>query len=395
MDANVMKRKIMKMFNEGHDLLFKKVHKSKLIYNACWEDPRIDRKLLSLDMHSRMVVITSAGCNVLDYLLDSPSKINAVDLNPRQNALLKLKIAFYKKGEYGDFSKMFGEGRHKKFDKVYKNIRHDLDKMSAEFWDNKISYFSPDGLKKTFYHRGTAGTAAWLFMFCLFKAGKGVRNLVMDLFESESLEAQGAIYNELEIELWNVFLSNLVKQPLLMAMLGVPRPQIKLILDGHPGGLEGYIKDKMRHVLTEVPIWDNYFWRVYVHGAYSEKCRPLYLKEENFSFYKDAVEKINVHTTSISKFLRKNPSVYTHYVLLDHQDWMAYHEPDALNEEWNLIFKNSLPGTKVLFRSASSNADFIPESARKLLRFRPDLTEPLHKHDRVGTYGSLHLAEVL
>ena len=70
-------------------------------------------------------------------------------------------------------------------------------------------------------------------------------------------------------------------------------------------------------------------------------------------------------------------------------------EPDALNEEWNLIFKNSLPGTKVLFRSASSNADFIPESARKLLRFRPDLTEPLHKHDRVGTYGSLHLAEVL
>ena len=106
----------------------------------------------------------------------------------------------------------------------------------------------------------------------------------MDLFESESLEAQGAIYNELEIELWNVFLSNLVKQPLLMAMLGVPRPQIKLILDGHPGGLEGYIKDKMRHVLTEVPIWDNYFWRVYVHGAYSEKCRPLYLKEENFSF---------------------------------------------------------------------------------------------------------------
>ena len=116
---------------------------------------------------------------------------------------------------------------------------------------------------------------------------------------------------------------------------------------------------------------------------------------QNGTFVLDAVEKINVHTTSISGFLRKNPSVYTHYVLLDHQDWMAYHEPDALDEEWDLIFKNSLPGTKVLFRSASSNADFIPESARKLLRFRQDLTEPLHEHDRVGTYGSLHLAEVL
>lgn len=390
-----MKRKMIKVFNAGHDLLFKKVQKSKLIYNTCWEDPRIDRKLLNLDMHSRVVVITSAGCNVLDYLLDSPSKINAVDLNHKQNALLRLKMALYRNGDYGDFSKMFGEGRHKKFNRVYKDIRHDLDKVSAEFWDEKIAYFSPEGPKKTFYYRGTAGTAAWLFTFCLFNASKGVRNLAMDLFESESLEAQTSIYNELEMELFNVFLSSLMKQPLLMAMLGVPRQQIKMTLDHHSGGLDGYIKEKMRHVFTKVPIWDNYFWRVYAHGAYSEKCRPLYLKEENFSFYKDAVEKINVHTTSISGFLKKNPSVYTHYVLLDHQDWMAYHDPDALDEEWKLIFNNSLPGTKVLFRTVSANADFIPESARKLLRFRPDLTEPLHMYDRVGTYGSLHLAEVL
>ena len=34
MDGNVMKRKMMKVFNSGYDLLFKKVHKSKLIYNA-------------------------------------------------------------------------------------------------------------------------------------------------------------------------------------------------------------------------------------------------------------------------------------------------------------------------------------------------------------------------
>ncbi len=390
-----MNRKMMKAFNAGHDLLFKKLHKSKLIYNTCWEDPRIDRKLLDLNMHSRMVVITSAGCNILDYLLDSPSRINAVDLNPKQNALLSLKIALYKNGDYGDFNKMFAEGRHKKFKKVYRSVRHGLDSMSAEFWDRKISYFSPYGLKNTFYHRGTAGTAAWLFTLCLYKIRKGLRNIVMDLFESECLETQRSLYCKLENEMWNVFLSTLVKQPLLMAMLGVPRPQIKLIIDGNPGGLEGYVKEKMRHVFTEVPIWDNYFWRVYVHGAYSERCRPLYLKEENFNFYRNAVEKINIHTGSVSGFLRKNPSVYTHFVLLDHQDWLSYNDPGALNEEWDLIFKNSLPGTKVLFRSASSKPDFIPEPARKLLRFRPDLTESLHAYDRVGTYGSLHLAEVL
>ena len=28
------------------------------------------------------------------------------------------------------------------------------------------------------------------------------------------------------------------------------------------------------------------------------------------------------------------------------------------------------------------------------LRFFPELTAPLHEGDRVGTYGSLHLAEI-
>ena len=35
-----------------------------------------------------------------------------------------------------------------------------------------------------------------------------------------------------------------------------------------------------------------------------------------------------------------------------------------------------------------------PEEALARLAFRPDLTEPAHPHDRVGTYGSQHLAEV-
>ena len=32
-------------------------------------------------------MITSGGCNALDYLLDEPRRIYAVDMNPRQNAL--------------------------------------------------------------------------------------------------------------------------------------------------------------------------------------------------------------------------------------------------------------------------------------------------------------------
>ena len=49
--------------------IFKAVHRRNLIYNTCWEDPALDREALGLGPADRVMVITSAGCNALDYLL--------------------------------------------------------------------------------------------------------------------------------------------------------------------------------------------------------------------------------------------------------------------------------------------------------------------------------------
>ncbi|MBN2712581.1 MAG: DUF3419 family protein, partial [Planctomycetes bacterium] len=62
-------------------------------YNQIWEDPRVDREALRLDGESNLLVISSAGCNVLNYLVDSPGSITAVDLNPHHVYLTRLKLA--------------------------------------------------------------------------------------------------------------------------------------------------------------------------------------------------------------------------------------------------------------------------------------------------------------
>ena len=46
--------------------LFQYVHRNYLVYGACWEDPRVDRAALQISPGDRLLVITSAGCNVLD-----------------------------------------------------------------------------------------------------------------------------------------------------------------------------------------------------------------------------------------------------------------------------------------------------------------------------------------
>ncbi|MCA9161300.1 MAG: DUF3419 family protein, partial [Planctomycetales bacterium] len=66
--------------------VFKFVHGNNLVYNTCWEDPRLDRQALELTSSDRVLVITSAGCNALDYALTGPAHVYAVDMNPRQNA---------------------------------------------------------------------------------------------------------------------------------------------------------------------------------------------------------------------------------------------------------------------------------------------------------------------
>src|SRR6188472_2429474 len=93
-------RKRMSVLDWVSGRVFKFVHRNNLVYNTCWEDPRLDRVALELKPSDRLLVITSAGCNALDYALAGAGRVYAIDMNPRQNALLELKRAAIKRLDY-------------------------------------------------------------------------------------------------------------------------------------------------------------------------------------------------------------------------------------------------------------------------------------------------------
>ncbi|GAK53999.1 hypothetical protein U14_05276 [Candidatus Moduliflexus flocculans] len=378
----------------AHNAFFHSIHNRYLIYNTCWEDPRLDRQLLQLQSDSRVVMITSAGCNALDYLLDSPAAIHAVDVNPRQNALLQLKLALFEAGHFEHLFKMFGEGFHAAYQQIYEQIRAALPSYAQAYWDKHISYFERTRLKPSFYYHGTSGSFAWLFMNVISRLERNIKAFLFALLETQTLTEQRSLYATIEHQLWNAFHRWLIKHPVVMAMFGVPKAQIRLIVEQYPGGLVAYVRDKVRHVFTEVLMHDNYFWRVYLSGSYTPACCPNYLKPEYFSLLRERRERIMTHTSTITQFLQAHPAAYSHFVLLDHQDWLASYHRDLLEEEWRRILECSRAGTKILMRSASEHLHFLPDWVTASLRFFPERTEPLHRQDRVGTYGSLHLTEV-
>jgi S-adenosylmethionine-diacylglycerol 3-amino-3-carboxypropyl transferase len=385
---------LTRVIHRAHDALFRQVHSSTLIYNTCWEDPRLDREMLELGPNSRVVMITSAGCNALDYLLDDPAAIHAVDVNPRQNALLELKLALIDHGDHSELRRVFGEGVHPGFPDLLRRLSSRLSPYTRRFWQEKQSYFESTRLRPSFYYRGAAGRVAWVVMRSLVGANSRVRDFVANLMHAKSLDEQREMYQHVKPALWNAFNSWLVKQPLTMAMLGVPRPQIRIIQNQFPGGIVGYVQSKMEYVLTQLPMHENYFWRVYMAGRYSDECCPNYLRPENMDVLKTRGARVTTHTTTITGFLRMNPGEYTHFVLLDHQDWLASHDPVGLEEEWDQLLINSRAGTRILMRSAGTEIDFIPRAARERLKLFPVLSDRLHQLDRVGTYGCTLLAEV-
>jgi S-adenosylmethionine-diacylglycerol 3-amino-3-carboxypropyl transferase len=387
---------MQKLYNIAEHLqeqLFSSVVSNNLVYNTCWEDPRVDRQLLQMNDQSTVVMLTSAGCNALDYLLDDVAQIYCVDTNPAQNALLEFKKALFNNGNHQLLWDFFGSGKKQVAELIYRQkLRHLLPSEAKHFWDRKISTFIPTSSQPSFYFSGTSGKVA-LTIYNHIKR-KGVYPLLIKLLNADNLKEQTYYFDEIEPQIWNKFSKWLVRQHATMTMLGVPATQQKMIQDRYEDGLLTFIRQSLRHVFTKLPLQDNYFWRVYTTGSYCQNCCPNYLLERHFEILHQRVNRLITHTSTLLSFLKRNPGNYTHFVLLDHQDWMADAKPELLAEEWKQILANAASEARILFRSAGISLDFLPDFVFDRVNFQPQITESLHLKDRVGTYEKTHLGIV-
>lgn len=386
-------------------VFFQLVHRHSLVYNTCWEDPRLDRAALRLTAADQVVMITSAGCNALDYVLDGPRRIDCVDLNPRQNALLELKLAGIRALSHAEFFELFGRGRVANFPEIYRDaLRPLLSPRARMYWDRHQGFFRPPG---SFYFRGTSGRFARAVNFYIDRVVK-LREPINALLHAPSLAVQQAIYREqIRDGFWTRMLRWLINRDAPLAFLGVPRAQREHLEQTTQAGIAAFIENCLHAVFHDLPLVDNYFWRVYLTGHYEADCCPEYLKPASFARLKAGlIDRLHVHTSSLERFLaRCRPESVTRFVLLDHMDWLAAHRLDWLQAEWQALVRAAMPGARILWRSGGLRTDFVDAlevdagSRRRrvgdLLRYNRPLAAALHAQDRVHTYGSFHIADLV
>ena len=108
------------------------------VYNQIWEDPRVDAEALQIGPETRLLTISSGGCNILNYLIRHPARIVAVDLNANHMCLTRLKLAAIKHlPDYENFYNFFGHGRHQDNIANYNRYLRDvLDPLTRSFWES-------------------------------------------------------------------------------------------------------------------------------------------------------------------------------------------------------------------------------------------------------------------
>ncbi len=373
------------------------------VYNQIWEDPRVDVQALQINENSRILTISSGGCNAFNYLLENPEKVTATDLNRQHIYLLRLKIAALKYlPSHEQFFNFFGFGISERNTADYhRYIAPHLDSETKKFWESntffgsilygeRINFFQKGGLYEhsrngyflRFFHR-----AAHLF------GGKPE-----EILKAKNPSEQEVLYQKYIAPFFDSWLIKFIgKLPVTMFGLGVPPQQYEeLKKDLHDGGnIIDIYRERTKRLAVAFPIQENYFaWQAFARQYDTEnRCAiPDYLQAENYEKLKANAGKIETAVGSVTKQIRQNPkNTFNRFIFLDALDWM---NAETLTELWAVIAENGEKDSRIIFRTASRFSPIetnLPNDLREKFIYEKELSQKLFEQDRSAIYGGFHL----
>jgi len=356
-----------------------------IVFNMSWEDPRMDCEAFRLTGDDVVVSISSAGCNPLSFLSQGPKQLICVDGNPAQNAILELKLAAIAALDHDTFFDIFAARRPSVVTRVYRPyLRPRLSPRSRQFWDRNLWMVAGN------LHRfGRMGVFCRILRPFLLALGIP-RRRIEAFFELRDLTEQAKWYYRYAApRLWGPWSRRFVRFKPFLYLAGVHPNQFRLVHDRHD--IYDFVKERVEHVLTKVPIYDNYFLSQAVTGRFRGYRVPPYLLPESFDALRRNLERVVLVNGWLGPFLDTlPPRSVTRFSLLDIFDWMT---PAAFAATLRRVLRVAVPGAVVIYRSGSYRLD-PPEAVARYFEARTELAQRLLAQDRSATYGSFYVLEV-
>lgn len=354
-----------------------------IVYAQCWEDPSIDRIAFNIQSDDVIFSITSGGDNVLTFLIDNPSKVIALDLNPHQNYLLALKIAAFKQLSYEKLLELFGITVSSRRIKLYQWLRFSLDNPTRQYWDDNL-----DKIKTGIIHCGRYERYMKLLRRGLeLTMGK---SLIKKFFQTEHTAERLDLYNKKWDNIWWKIFTRILLSRKTMSFLF--DKSFFTYLD-NPFSFGEHFAQKVKRAFTVLPFRSNYFLNYILLGNYDAKnALPAYLQKCNYNQIRSRVDRIDIVTESCDHLFSRLPEGYiSKFNFSNIFEWMPLEECENLLKESVRVARD---GAILAYRNLLVPRKHPPSLFRNI-RSHDKLASRLHERDLSFIYNNYVVEQVI
>jgi S-adenosylmethionine-diacylglycerol 3-amino-3-carboxypropyl transferase len=248
--------------------------KHPIKYSMCWEDPELVINGLQISKKDTVLSIASGGENIFAILLKEPKSLIAIDSNPYQLYLCKLKALAIKHLDYDEFYNFIGFGKSKNRVKIYNKLKAHLTSDEKIFWNEHHSH-----IQGGIVHCGKFEHYLNYFRRFILKFVLNNKQIKKYL-ESNNIKKQEDFFKrEWDKVSWKllfkVFFSRFV-----MKILGRDK---SYFFHNKISSVSEHYYNRSKYGITKIPIKNNYFMHMILTGTIPKHLdNHPYLDKNNF-----------------------------------------------------------------------------------------------------------------
>jgi S-adenosylmethionine-diacylglycerol 3-amino-3-carboxypropyl transferase len=354
----------------------------ELRYSRVWEDHLLLERGLAVGPDDELLLIASAGCNVLNLLLRAPRRIVAIDFNPVQTALVQLKLAGIRALEHDGLLELLGVTGGDPMAR-YERVRPFMARESRDWWDANTALLSA-GVE------GAGRLDRFLARFQREHIARVHPRAVMDRLFTLRTRAERRAFADAELftpEFEASFRAYFARDA--FEAQGRHPAQFRFVTESDVGG---YFLGRLRWVCTELPTRGNLYLERFLRGSTaSARWLPPYLAAANHARLRALASRVEVVTSDLESYLASTAArTLTKAGLSDIFEYMAPEHADAVFA----MLADTLPRRA---RIAYWNL-LVPRESPLALRGRLQplgrLARSLARQDRAWFYRAFHVEEV-
>ena len=352
----------------------------ELRYSTVWEDPRLLARGLGSRAGEELLVIASAGCNVLNLLLGAPRRIVAIDVNPAQVAMLDLKLAALRRLDHAQLLALLGvRDGHDRL-ALYERVRRLLPAASRTWWDAHADTLALGARDAGRLDRYIAG-----FWHEHPEAWPGIE-AVTRLFALDDAAARERLVDE--AILTPAFLRAFARYFTRESLAGRARDPAQM---RHVGDTDvtTYFLARLRWACTAIPTRGNWFLERFFFGAARRiGDGPPYLRPDAFARMRALAGRVEVVTEDLETYLAARPARTLGGAALS--DVFEYLPTGASDSLFTQLARALRPGGRVAYWNLFVPRRSPPGAGLRLLEGR---SRALARHDRAWFYRAFHVEE--